>query len=58
MNAEPKQLLKIGDVVAIVQLSKGTIARLERLGQFPRRLKMGSCARWRTVDIDEWPRTR
>ena len=57
MNAEPK-LLRISDVVTIVQLSKGTIARLERLGQFPRRLKFGSCARWRTVDIDEWLRTR
>ena len=58
MNTEPKQLLKISDVTAIVQLSKGTIARLERIGQFPRRLKFGACARWRAADIDEWLRTR
>ena len=58
MNAEPKQLLKIQDVVNIVQMSRGTIARLEKLSQFPRRLKMGACARWRLTDIDEWMRTR
>ena len=57
MNVEPK-LLRIGDVTAIVQLSKGTIARLEVAGLFPRRLKFGACARWRAADIDEWLRTR
>ena len=57
MNMEPK-LLRIGDVVVIVQMSKNTINRLERLGQFPARVKMGACARWRLTDIDEWIRTR
>ena len=57
MNVE-KQLLKIQDVVNIVQMSRGTIARLEKEGQFPRRLKMGACARWRLDDITEWIRTR
>ena len=57
MNPE-KQLLKIQDVESIVQMSRGTISRLEKLGQFPRRLKMGACARWRLDDITEWIRTR
>ena len=57
MNPE-KQLLKIQDVVNIVQMSRGTISRLEKEGRFPKRLKMGACARWRLTDIEEWIRTR
>ena len=52
-NVEPK-LLRIADVVARVQLSKSAIAALEKRGEFPRRLKLGRAARWRTTDVDEW----
>ena len=54
MEAPEPKLLRIQDVVARTQLSKGTISRLERQGLFPPRLKLGRCARWRTTDIDDW----
>ena len=53
MNVEPR-LLRIADVIARVSLSKGSIAKLEKVGKFPKRIKLGGCARWRTSDIDEW----
>ena len=54
MNATEPKLLRLAAVAARVQLSRGTIAKLEKLGQFPKRIKLGSCARWKTSDIDEW----
>ena len=55
MNAPEPKLLRIADVIARVQLkSKGSIAKLEKVGKFPKRIKLGGCARWRTSDIDEW----
>ena len=50
---EPK-LLRLKDVIARVQLSKGHIRRLEEDGQFPPRIKLGASVRWRTSDIDDW----
>ena len=51
----PKQeLLRISDVMARLQLSKGTIRRLEERGQFPPRIKLGAAARWRASDIEAW----
>lgn len=54
MNTPEPRLIRIAAVVARVQLSKGTIAKLEKRGQFPKRIKLGGCARWKTSDIDEW----
>ena len=34
MNVEPR-LLRIADVIARVSLSKGSIAKLEKVGKFP-----------------------
>ena len=53
MNVEPR-LLRIADVINRVSLSKGSIAKLEKAGKFPKRIKLGGCARWKTSDIDEW----
>ena len=54
MDTPAPQLLRIEDVVARTQLSKGTIRKLERLGKFPPLLKLGANARWRTSDIEAW----
>ena len=54
MNVTEPKLLRIADVMARVQLSKGSIAKLEKAGKFPKRIKLGGCARWKTSDIDEW----
>ena len=53
MNVIEPKLLRIADVMARVQLSKGSIAKLEKVGKFPRRVKLGAAARWKTAEIDE-----
>ena len=45
MNVPEPKLLRIADVIARVQLSKGSIAKLEKVGKFPKRIKLGGCAR-------------
>ena len=42
MNVEPR-LLRIADVINRVSLSKGSIAKLEKAGKFPKRIKLGGC---------------
>ena len=49
------KLLRIRDVCEKTALSRTTVWRLERAGQFPSRLKVGhSAVRWREDEILAW----
>ena len=57
MNAPEPKLLRIADVIARVQLSKGSIAKLEKVGKFPKRIKLGGCAVGEpATSTSGWPR--
>lgn len=53
------RLLRLKQVVAATGLSRMTIYRLEKLGNFPsrRRLSVNSVA-WQEDEVTEWLRTR
>ncbi|MGP7987559.1 MAG: helix-turn-helix transcriptional regulator [Desulfobaccales bacterium] len=52
----PKQVLRIGDVVADYGLSRTSIWRKEKLGTFPKRVRLGAgrAVGWRRSDLEEW----
>ena len=54
MDAPTPMLLKIGDVEARVKMGRSLIAKLEKRGLFPRRIKLSRAARWKTTDIEQW----
>jgi prophage regulatory protein len=48
-------VLRRAEVLARVGLSDATLRRLERVGRFPRRLKLSRRAvGWRERDIEKW----
>jgi len=50
-----KILLKLSDVIELTSLSKSTIYRLVKRGEFPPPLKIGDqCSRWRREDLKQW----
>ena len=55
----PKKILRPNAVSEKVGLSKTTIWRRERDGDFPRRLQLGGKAvGWLEAEVDEWIATR
>jgi len=53
------RFLRMPDVVRIVRLSRSTIWRLEKRGQFPRRRIIGTRAvGWSSLDIRSWIESR
>ena len=55
----PKKILRPNAVSEKVGLSKTTIWRRERDGDFPRRLQLGGKAvGWLEAEVDEWIETR
>lgn len=50
----PDRLLRLRDVAFLVGLSKATIYRKLKLGEFPRPVCMGASVRWRESDIVAW----
>ena len=55
----PKKILRPNAVSEKVGLSKTTIWRRERDGDFPRRLQLGGKAvGWHESEVDEWIETR
>ena len=51
----PTRLLRPRDVAARIGLSKVTIYRLERAGQFPKSIQLSRGAiAWRETDIEQW----
>ena len=51
--------LRIGEVIQRVGLSKGSIYRMESMGLFPHRKKIGlKTVAWLESEINEWIRSR
>ena len=53
------KILRIQDVINVTGLSRTTVWRLERRGDFPRRLRLGqnSCG-WVAQEIQDWIASR
>ena len=54
MNAPEPKLLRIRAVLERVPLSKGTLYKMMARGEFPRPVRLGGIAVWRTVDVEAW----
>jgi prophage regulatory protein len=53
------RLLRVGEVTEMTGLSRTTIWRRERKGEFPQRVKLGPQAvGWRADEIEEWIESR
>ena len=54
-NPHPETLLRKPDVAARLGVSQSTIQRLEKAGDFPRRVRLGPRAvAWRASEIEDW----
>jgi prophage regulatory protein len=51
-----KQVLRVRDVVEEYGLSRTSIWRKEKLGTFPKRVRLGAgtAVGWRRSDLEEW----
>jgi prophage regulatory protein len=48
-------LLRWPELARVAKLSRSTVDRLEKIGQFPKRVKLGPRAvAWRRIDIESW----
>lgn len=53
------QLLRISDVMRITRLSRMTIYRMERKGEFPNRRRLGqNSVAWLESDVSNWVSAR
>ena len=53
------KILRLPDVLEMIQLSRTTIYRLIQKGDFPKPGKLGKRAnRWKNTDIEEWIENR
>jgi prophage regulatory protein len=58
-KGESMKVLNLKEVIEIVGLSTTTIWRLERKGDFPKRIKLSPNRRgWEDAQIEEWMDTR
>jgi prophage regulatory protein len=49
------RLLKLPEVIQVTGLSKSGIARKEKAGEFPRRIKLGArSVAWSETEINAW----
>lgn len=54
-TSQPHELLLMPEVTERVRLSDTTLWRLEKVGRFPKRVKIGfKRVAWRTVEIEAW----
>lgn len=49
-----KSLLRIGDVVASLSLSRSAIYQSVALGTFPPQVRLGGSARWIAAEVRQW----
>ncbi len=55
----PNRLLRFGEVRHRTGLSRSTIWRLERVGVFPKRVKVSvNVVAWREDEVSEWIRSK
>jgi prophage regulatory protein len=50
----PDRLLRLRDVAFLVGMSKATIYRKLKVGDFPRPVSAGASVRWKESDIAVW----
>ena len=51
----PKQLIDKKELKKLVKYSPQHIARLEKAGQFPKRLRLGQCrVAWLLAEVEAW----
>lgn len=50
----PDRLLRLRDVAFLVGLSKATIYRKLKAGEFPRPVASGASVRWKESEIGAW----
>ena len=48
----PKQVFRVGEVAAILDLGVSTVWRKVRNGQLPAPIQIGGSTRWRRTDIE------
>ena len=53
-NDGPDRLIPIGQVAAMVAVSRRTISRLADAGKLPPPLRIGGSLRWRLADVRQW----
>ena len=55
MNTSPRNYyLTVGQVAQRFGVSKDSIWRWKRNGEFPKPFKLGGSTRWRLSDIEDW----
>lgn len=53
------QILDVSQVQQMVGLSKPTIYRLMKVGEFPRPIRLSQCrVAWRLIDLENWLHSR
>ena len=53
------RVLRVRDVIGLTGLSRTTVWRLERAGQFPQRIRLsGNIVGWRDEEVLHWVETR
>ena len=53
-SAADDQMLRLSAVLAIVPLSKPTIYRMIKSGEFPRQRKVHTAAVWSKAEVSAW----
>ncbi len=54
-STSPREIGRLRDVKALTRLSRPTIDRLEKAGDFPKRIRLGRAAvGWDLVEVQEW----
>lgn len=55
MSKNPKQLIDKKELTKLVKYSSQHIARLEKAGEFPKRLQLGqNRVAWILAEVEEW----
>lgn len=58
-NQPKEKILRIEEVTKMVGLSRTTLWRMERKGEFPDRILLSSrSVGWRSIDIDNWMKNK
>jgi prophage regulatory protein len=57
--ANPVKLYRLPAVIGLVGLSRSTLEKMVKLGQFPAPTKLGARAKaWHSEDIDAWIKSK
>ncbi len=59
INQNNDRILRLEEVTQMVDLSRSTLWRMERKGDFPARIPLSSRnVGWRLVDVEKWIKNR